>query len=123
MQIDACPTRGEISDFLLGRIAESESKRVSTHIQTCPNCADVADALENQSDALVATLRTPAERCEYGAEVECRDALVAIECRESAAALTRAIEQALSDAPRSGAPGTFTAEQVTQILADRKSVV
>jgi transposase len=45
------------------------------------------------------------------------DALVAIECRESHAALLRAIEEVLSDAPRSGSPGTFTAEQVTQILA------
>ena len=45
------------------------------------------------------------------------EALVAIECRESTAALTRAIEQVLSDAPRSGAPETFTGEQVTQILA------
>ena len=45
------------------------------------------------------------------------DALVAIECQESQAALRRAIEDVLSDAPRSGSPGTFTAEQVTQILA------
>jgi hypothetical protein len=45
------------------------------------------------------------------------DALVAIECHESHAALRRAIEEVLSDAPRSGSPGTFTAEQVTQILA------
>ena len=45
------------------------------------------------------------------------EALVAIECRESQAALQRAIEDALSDAPRSGCSGTFTAEQVTQILA------
>jgi transposase len=45
------------------------------------------------------------------------DALVAIECRESNAELTRMIKQVLSDADRSGAPGTFTAEQVTQILA------
>ncbi len=45
------------------------------------------------------------------------DALVAIECHESPAALRRAIEDVLSDAPRSGSPGTFTAEQVTQILA------
>jgi len=45
------------------------------------------------------------------------DALVAIECRETNAVLTRAIEQVLSDAPRIGSPGTFTAEQVTQILA------
>ncbi len=45
------------------------------------------------------------------------DALIAIECRENQATLKRSIEQTLSDAPRSGAPGTFTAEQVTQILA------
>jgi len=45
------------------------------------------------------------------------DALVAIECRESQAAFRRAIEEVLSDAPRSGSPGTFTAEEVTQILA------
>lgn len=45
------------------------------------------------------------------------DALVAIECRESNAELFRAIQQVLSDASRSGAPGIFTAEQVTQILA------
>jgi len=45
------------------------------------------------------------------------DALVAIECCESQAALRRAIEDVLSDAPRSGSPGMFTAEQVTQILA------
>lgn len=45
------------------------------------------------------------------------DALVAIECGESHAVLRRAIEDVLSDAPRSGSSGTFTAEQVTAILA------
>jgi len=45
------------------------------------------------------------------------EALVAIECRETNATLARAIEQVLSDAPRCGSPGTFTAEQVTEILA------
>lgn len=45
------------------------------------------------------------------------DALVAIECHESQAALRHAVEEVLGDAPRSGSPGAFTAEQVTQILA------
>lgn len=45
------------------------------------------------------------------------EALVAIECHEGQTALRRAIEDVLSDAPRSGSPGIFTAEQVTQILA------
>lgn len=45
------------------------------------------------------------------------EALIAIECGESTAALRDAIEDILSDAPRPGSPGTFTAEQVTQIIA------
>jgi len=45
------------------------------------------------------------------------EALVAIECRETQAEFRRAIEDVLNDAPRSGSTGSFTAEQVTQILA------
>lgn len=43
--------------------------------------------------------------------------LVLIECCEKPSALPRAIEGLLSDRPRSGSPGKFTAEQVTQLLA------
>jgi transposase len=42
--------------------------------------------------------------------------LTALECREPRR-LREAIGEVFRDAPRSGAPGTFTAEQVTQILA------
>ena len=45
------------------------------------------------------------------------DRLVAIECRESRVVLRRAIEAVLTDEPRPGAPGKFSPEQVTQILA------
>jgi transposase len=43
--------------------------------------------------------------------------LIDIECCETRAALRRAIEAVLTDAPRPGAPGKFTPEQVTLILA------
>lgn len=43
--------------------------------------------------------------------------LVRRECVEGVAALKKAIRQVLSDAPRSGAPGKFTAEQLAQIIA------
>ena len=43
--------------------------------------------------------------------------LVLVECCEKPSALRAAIEELLSDRPRSGSPGKFTAEQVTQILA------
>lgn len=42
--------------------------------------------------------------------------LTLLECTEPAR-LREAIRETLKDAPRSGSPGTFTAEQVTQILA------
>src|SRR3954463_3613022 len=45
------------------------------------------------------------------------DRLIDIECRESGAVMRRAIEAALTDEPRPGAPAKFTPEQVTQILA------
>jgi transposase len=43
--------------------------------------------------------------------------LIDLECRETKAHLRRAIEPLLTDEPRPGAPGKFTPEQVTQILA------
>lgn len=43
--------------------------------------------------------------------------LVLVECCEKLSALPHAIERLLSDRPRSGSPGKFTAEQVAQILA------
>jgi len=43
--------------------------------------------------------------------------LIRIECLESATALRQAIAKVLSDQPRPGSPGTFTAEQITLILA------
>jgi transposase len=43
--------------------------------------------------------------------------LILIECMETQAAFRRAIEDVLSDRPRSGNPGKFTPEQITQILA------
>lgn len=43
--------------------------------------------------------------------------LIRLECVETQAAYRRAVEEVLSDAPRSGNPGTFTPEQITLILA------
>ena len=45
------------------------------------------------------------------------DALVSIECHEPHAMLRRSIEHVLSDAPRAGAHGKLTAEQMTLIFS------
>jgi transposase len=48
---------------------------------------------------------------------ESYEALLAIEMNEPKAALERAICDVLRDAPRSGAPGKFTAEQIVQLVS------
>jgi transposase len=45
------------------------------------------------------------------------DRLIQIECSQTHAAFRRAVGKVLSDEPRPGAPGKFTPEQITQILA------
>jgi len=45
------------------------------------------------------------------------DNLIRIECSEDPPALRQAIEDLLRDEPRPGCPGTFTAEQLTQLIA------
>jgi hypothetical protein len=45
------------------------------------------------------------------------DRLILVECLEDTSALRKAIRQLLADAPRPGAPGKFTAEQLAQIFA------
>lgn len=45
------------------------------------------------------------------------DRLVLVECLEGTPALRQAIRTLLADAPRPGAPGKFTAEQLAQIFA------
>src|SRR5947209_16216886 len=48
---------------------------------------------------------------------EAFDRLVLVECLDGPPALRRAIRDLLADAPRPGAPGKFTAEQLAQIFA------
>src|SRR3954447_4025534 len=43
--------------------------------------------------------------------------LIRIECSEEPPALRQAIQELLSDEPRPGCPGKFTAEQLTQLIA------
>jgi len=45
------------------------------------------------------------------------DQLVRVECLEKPSSLRAAIEDVLGDLPRAGCGGTFTAEQIAQILA------
>ena len=45
------------------------------------------------------------------------EALLAIELNEPRAALERAVQDVLRDAPRSGSPGKFSAQQIVQVVS------
>ena len=45
-----------------------------------------------------------------------QQALLTVELNETRAELRRTIEDVLSDAPRSGSPGKFTAEEVVEVI-------
>jgi transposase len=72
---------------------------------------------ENQTIAAVINLDPTAVGMWRRRWVKAWHKLIQIECTETQAAFRRAIEDILSDAPRSGHPGKFTPEQITQILA------
>src|SRR5215831_4913567 len=72
---------------------------------------------ENQTIAAVINLDPTAVGMWRRRWVKTWHKLIQIECTETHAAFRRAIEDILSDAPRSGHPGKFTPEQITQILA------
>jgi transposase len=72
---------------------------------------------ENQAIAAVIDLDPTAVGMWRRRWVKAWPKLIQIECLETQAAFRRAIEDVLSDRPRSGNPGKFTPEQITRILA------
>ncbi len=75
------------------------------------------DRQENQAIATAIGLDRTAVGLWRRRWVQAWPKLIQIECTETHAAFRRAIQDVLGDAPRSGNPGKFTPEQVTQILA------
>ncbi len=74
MTRDACPSPSQIRACLLGTLSERESEGIHRHLTGCPQCARIADEAESETDALIHSLRTPADG-EYLEEPECRRAL------------------------------------------------
>ena len=76
-----------------------------------------ADGKRNQeiADELEITVRTPRRWRDRWAQASAH--LTAAETEVTAAQLSKLIEAVLTDKPRSGAPPTFTAEQICRIVA------
>ncbi len=53
----ACPTRDELSAFHLGALTESLLEEIAEHLECCPACEALVDALDRTSDPLVDSLK------------------------------------------------------------------
>ncbi len=57
--VSACPDRGTLIDFDLGKLPEGVCGSVETHLSVCQRCEEVVYALQGETahDPLVARLR------------------------------------------------------------------
>src|SRR5262249_31126119 len=56
----SCPDRDELARFAVGDLDGPALIRIARHVEHCPTCESALEALETQSDPLVASLRTSA---------------------------------------------------------------
>jgi anti-sigma factor RsiW len=57
MHPSRCPTREELSAYLLGKLQKERLEAVGDHAITCASCAETLKTLENVQDSLVPLLR------------------------------------------------------------------
>jgi len=57
MARERCPYQQRISAYLLGVLDEPEAAELSAHLEQCPACQTLANALESHADELLALLR------------------------------------------------------------------
>lgn len=54
MQAEGCPHRERLSSYLLGTLSEQEAGHLAHHLESCPRCTSVVEALKVLSDASMA---------------------------------------------------------------------
>lgn len=52
-----CPSRQELTDFVLGEIPEVEGEQIAVHLETCLHCEQTARELDGLTDAAILALR------------------------------------------------------------------
>lgn len=54
-----CLSKKELRDYALGRLPDSRSESVASHLETCVTCEDTISSLDNTTDSLVDFLKLP----------------------------------------------------------------
>jgi serine/threonine protein kinase len=59
MKIRSCPTREELHEYNVGKLAEQAALQLMEHLETCPRCEETLAGLGDRDDTLVAALQQP----------------------------------------------------------------
>ena len=70
-----CPTRRELSDYIVGKLAVARLEEIDSHLGGCSDCQQLLDTFSGPSDTLVSSLKRGPAAEEYVDEPECRQAL------------------------------------------------
>lgn len=70
-----CPTREELTSYVLGEIAEADADAISRHLEGCDRCEATLDKLDGSTDRLIDLCRQPAPMDRYSQEAACHDAV------------------------------------------------
>ncbi len=96
-----CPSRDELSVYLLGKLSDQQTKSMTDHVDDCECCQSTVGDLGRTTDTLVSHLRRPFAESPYDGEPECRLTLELIQAIGRDPSFSK-VETA--DAPDTGQP-------------------
>jgi serine/threonine protein kinase len=73
-----CPSREELSGFVLGTLAEGQADSVTQHLASCTGCEATVQSLQANSDILVQQLQRPVAPLPFVDEPQCHQAVAKV---------------------------------------------
>jgi serine/threonine protein kinase len=74
-----CPSREQLSAYVVGLLPEESFEIVAQHIDECPACEATVQELEVQTDTIISLLQQPRPVDTYAGETGCQKALALVE--------------------------------------------
>jgi len=75
----ACPTRDELSSYLVGKLPAQRCLEIDMHLPACTDCQQTLDTVSAKSDTLLSQLGGRRGQSEFLNEPECREAIARVE--------------------------------------------
>ena len=82
MRPNVCPSKLQLTEYLLGTLDEDHASRVIEHVDSCDNCEATLENLENVSDTMISKLRHPVSEDRYVREPAFQRLLAVLESHD-----------------------------------------